>query len=77
MGHEGDAQAYVDVDGGHAADGLAYPLDVFLAGAGVDDDEVVVVGELVDDDVVDEGALGGEHGRVVGLADLELRGIVH
>ncbi len=67
----------VDVDAGHVADGLADPLDVLLAGAGVDDDEVVVVGELVDDDVVDEGAVGIEHGRVVGLADGELRGVVH
>ena len=51
----------VDVDTGHVADGLADPGYVFFAGAGVDDDQVVVVGELVDDDVVDEGAVGVEH----------------
>ena len=67
----------VDVDAGHVADLLADPLEVFFAGAGVDDDEEVVVGELVDDDVVDEGAVGVEHGGVLGLAGLEFAGIVH
>ncbi len=56
---------------------LADPGDVLLAGAGVDDDEVVVVGELVEDDVVDEGAVGVEHGGVVGLADLQFAAVVH
>ena len=65
------------MDALHAAYVLAHPVDVLLAGAGVDDEQVVVVGELVDDDVVDEGAVGVEQRRVVGLALLELRGVVH
>ena len=42
---------------GQAADLLADPGEVFVGGAGVDDEEVVVVAEAVDEDVVDEGAL--------------------
>jgi len=44
----------------HAADVLAHPVDVLLARAGVDDEQVVVLGELVDDHVIDEGAVGIE-----------------
>ncbi len=45
------------VDAGPAADLLADPGIVLVLGAGVDDEQVVVVAEAVDEDVVDERAL--------------------
>ena len=66
-----------DVDAGEGSDLGANPLVVFLPGAGVDDQQIVVVAELVHQDVVDKRSLGIEHGRVLRLADGELRRIVH
>ena len=66
-----------DVHAGEGSDLGANPLVVLLAGAGVDDQQIVVVAEFVDQDVVDECSLGIEHGRVLRLADGQLRGIVH
>ena len=59
------------------ADDLANPLDVLLAGAGIDDDQEVVFAELVEDDIIHERPVGVEHGGVVRLADLQLAGVVH
>ncbi len=62
---------------GQRADLLANPGVVLVLGAGVDDEQVVVVAEPVDEDVVDERALRREQRGVVRLAVLEARGIVH
>jgi hypothetical protein len=67
----------VDVDAGHGPDLFADPRDVLVASACVDDEEVVVVAELVDDHIVHERPVRVEHCRVVGLADGELRCVVH
>ena len=66
-----------DVHAGEGAHLGADPLVVLLAGAGVDDQQVVVVAEFVHQDVVDKRSLGIEHGRVLRLARGQLGGIVH
>ena len=71
------AGVVVEVDAGEGADLLANPLEVFVFGAGVDDEEVVVVAEAMDEDVVDECALRREQRGVVRLAVFEARGVVH
>ena len=53
-----------------AASIVAHPVEVFLARAGIDHEQVVVVGHFVDDHVVDESSLGIEHGRVLRLSDV-------
>ena len=65
------------MDGGKAADLPANPCVIFVLGAGVDYEEIVVGAETMDEDIVDEGSLGSEQGGVVGLAVLEARGVVH
>ena len=50
---------------------------VLVLGAGVDDEEIVVGAEAMNEDVVDERALGREQRGVVRLAILEARGVVH
>ena len=66
-----------DVDVRELADRAAHPLDVLFASTGVDDDQVVVVAELVQDHIVDKGAVRREHGAVVCLAGLQLPRVVH
>ena len=66
-----------DVHAGKGTHLGANPLVVLLAGAGVDDQQVVVVAEFVHQDVVDKGSLGIEHGRVLGLAHGQPGGVVH
>ena len=56
---------------------VANPVDVFFAGAGVDDQQIVVFTEAMNDDVVDKRAVGIEHCGILRLADGELRGVVH
>ena len=53
------------------------PGEVFILGARVDNEQIVVGAEAVHEDVVDEGARGREQGGVVRLAILKLRDIVH
>ena len=66
-----------DVHTRESADLGADPLVVLRARAGVGDQQVVVVAELMDQDVVDERSLGIEHGGVLRLAIRQLGGIVH
>ena len=66
-----------EVNAGPAADLLLDPGVVLVGGAGVDDEQVVVVAEAVDENVVDECALGREQRGVVGLVVGEARGVVH
>ncbi len=69
-GNQGIPRAGVDRDGisrdGHA---LRDPGKVLLDVRGVDDEQEVVAGETVDEQVVDEGAALGRQGGVLGLAD--------
>ncbi len=53
------------------------PVDVLLASAGVDHQHVIFLAHAMHDDVVDERALGIQHGRVAALADAHARSIVH
>ena len=65
------------MNAGKAANLAVDPGEVFILGAGVDDQQIVVGAEAVDEDVVDEGARGCEQRGVVRLAIFELRGVVH
>ncbi len=56
---------------------LPNPLMILLTGSSVDNDQIVVVREFMHHDVIDKCALGVQHGRVVGLANLQLGRIVH
>ena len=56
---------------------LLDPAGILLACARVDDEIVMIVGDLVNDDVVHEGGFRIQHGRVVRLAGDEPRGVVH
>jgi hypothetical protein len=57
----------------HAADLLAHPRHVLVAVRRVDDDEVLVLGALVEDAVVDDAAVGPAQERVDRLADRRRR----
>ena len=56
--------------------GVADPVEILLAGSGVDDQQEVVGAEAVHDDVIDEGSGGVEQGGVLGLVDGQARGVV-
>jgi hypothetical protein len=66
-----------DVDGRKAADLPANPGVVFVFGAGVDYEEIVIGAETMDEDIVDEGSLRSEQGGVLGLAVFETGSVVH
>ena len=76
-GNQGIPRAGVDRDGiaghGHA---LRNPGEVLLDVRGIDDEQEVVGGEAIDQQVVDEGAALGRQGGILRLADRQLRRVV-
>ena len=53
------------------------PVDVFLAGAGIDHQHVVFFAHAVHDDVIDKRPFGIKHGRIAALANAHARRVVH
>ncbi len=56
---------------------VAHPVEVFFARPGIDDEEIFVFAEAMDDDVIDERALGIEKSGVLRLPDRQAGRVVH
>jgi hypothetical protein len=56
---------------------VTHPTEIFFAGAGVDDEQVLIFGQAVNDNIVYESSLRIEQGRILRLSDGQLRSVVH
>ncbi len=55
---------------------VTHPVEIFFTRAGIDHDQVVVIGHFVHDNVVDECSLGIEHRRILSLSNTQLRSVI-
>jgi hypothetical protein len=56
---------------------VAHPIEILLAGTCVDDQEIVELGQTMHDHIVNESAIGIEHGGILRLPDGKTDSIVH